>query len=109
MICPMCARTSLVYEPWGADVVAVCRSVRRCGLRVCIPAGAYLSVQRREAYVRKHWREELRPGAARAAGALPHRQKVRGGDAGHHEVPKGATAPILGRSRVNPEGGLGRA
>lgn len=60
MICPLCARTSLVYEPWGVDVVAVCRSVRRCGLRVRIPGGTRLSTPRREAYVRAHWQEECR-------------------------------------------------
>jgi hypothetical protein len=38
MLCPRCKRNAIVYEPWSTDdLVAVCRSVRRCGWRMHMP------------------------------------------------------------------------
>jgi hypothetical protein len=57
--CPRCQRGTLVYQEWSvSDVVAICRHVHKCGLRVVVPFGRAATPRMRNTYVFGHWRSD---------------------------------------------------
>ena len=59
MKCPRCKMGSIEWVPWKTkdyEVVAVCRHIRRCGLRIPIPKLHSKTIKNREDFVEKDWR-----------------------------------------------------
>ena len=64
MKCPRCGRGTLIIEGQSQrdkEMVAVCRFVAKCGLRVVIPNGRQLSEIQRHAHIRRMWRTDGHP------------------------------------------------
>ena len=54
MKCPRCKMGAIEMVPFGKnEIVAVCRHVRKCGLRILVPVK-----KDRYRYVQENWRKE---------------------------------------------------